>query len=65
MHNGRSIGIAHRAQHEPKRCEQTELTIPECSCPRCWARLQASEEVRHVIAEGGHPIRHVIDAGIR
>jgi len=65
MRPGRSIGIAHLASHEPKRCEQTGLTIPECSCPMCWARMQARQDVRRIINPGSTPTRHVIDAGIR
>jgi hypothetical protein len=50
---------------EPKRCEQTGLTIPECSCPHCWARMQAHEDVRRIISLDREPVRHVIEAGIR
>jgi hypothetical protein len=53
-----------RSRFEPKRCEQTGLTIPECSCPLCWARMQAREDVRRVIDTASNPARHVIDAGI-
>jgi hypothetical protein len=48
----------------PRRCEQTGLTIPECSCPLCWARMQAREEVRRVITVRNDPPGHVIDAGL-
>jgi hypothetical protein len=65
MRNASAIGTTHSAsRHEPKRCEQTGLTIPECSCPQCWARMQAREEVRRVITNGSGPVGHVIDAGI-
>jgi hypothetical protein len=53
------------SRHEPKRCEQTGLTIPECSCPKCWARMQAREEVRRVVGTGSPAMGYVIDAGIR
>jgi hypothetical protein len=53
------------SRFEPKRCEQTRLTIPECSCPRCWARMQAREDVRRISDTASNPVRHVIDAGIR
>jgi hypothetical protein len=52
-------------RHEPVRCEQTGLTIPECSCPLCWARMQARENVRRIIDTRSRPMGHVIDAGIR
>jgi hypothetical protein len=50
---------------EPKRCEHTGLTIPECSCPHCWARMQARERVRRVISARRDAVHHVVDAGIR
>jgi hypothetical protein len=66
MPSARAIGSTTPAsRYEPKRCEQTGLTIPECSCPLCWARMQAREEVRRVITAGSYAPRHVIDAGIR
>jgi hypothetical protein len=64
-HDGGPIGIARRvARHHPPRCERTGLTIPECSCPLCWARIQAREEVRRIVTRGSTRARHVIDAGI-
>jgi hypothetical protein len=66
MRHGNSIGIAQpAARHQPKRCGRTGLTIPECSCPICWARIQAREDVRRIIDTASNPGRHVIDAGIR
>jgi hypothetical protein len=52
-------------RHRPRRCDHTGLTIPECSCPACWARMQAREDVRRVIDTGHHSMGYVIDAGIR
>jgi hypothetical protein len=51
--------------HTPRRCDQTGLTIPECSCPACWASMQAREDVRRVIETGHHSMGYVIDAGLR
>jgi hypothetical protein len=66
MLNGSSHGNGHPgSRRQPKRCEHTGLTIPECSCPHCWARMQAREDVRRVISLDREPARHVIEAGIR
>jgi hypothetical protein len=46
--------ITYGSRHEPKRCEQTGLTIPECSCPACWARMQARQNARRVVETGNH-----------
>jgi hypothetical protein len=51
------------AASQPQR-ERTGLTIPECSCPLCFARMRAGEEVRRIVRHTT-PTRHVIDAGIR
>jgi hypothetical protein len=55
MRTQSSIGIAHPASRQrpgPRHCEQTGLTIPECSCPVCWARMQAREDVRRIMNSG-------------
>jgi hypothetical protein len=65
MLDGSSNGNGHSGpRRQPRRCEHTGLTIPECSYPHCWARMQAREDVRRVISPRRDAVHHVVDAGI-